>query len=100
MKQGGALHSIAALGILGVGALILTYAMSNSNAANRDFISYWAAGKQLIHHANPYDGPGILSLERAAFPTNSGRLVTSAFGSLRMRQRLWKKPISVMLRSK
>jgi hypothetical protein len=40
--------------------------VSDKGAANKDFISYWAAGKQLIHGANPYDGTEILQLERSA----------------------------------
>jgi hypothetical protein len=35
-------------------------------AGRRDFIQYWAAGYQLIHHANPYDAVAILPMERAA----------------------------------
>ncbi|HXE07855.1 MAG TPA: glycosyltransferase 87 family protein, partial [Acidobacteriaceae bacterium] len=45
---------------------ILAFALTASSAANRDFISYWAAGKQLVHHANPYDGPAILGWEQSA----------------------------------
>lgn len=58
-------HVVAASSILGIGVLILTFAISDSDAANRDFVFYWAAGKQLIHHANPYDGPEMLALERS-----------------------------------
>ncbi len=57
---------IAAVLMLALGVGILTVAMTSSNAANRDFVSYWAAGQQLVHHASPYDGEAILSLERAA----------------------------------
>jgi hypothetical protein len=56
----------AAACMLAVGICILAFAMSGSNAANRDFISYWAAGHQLVHHANPYDGAEIPRLEHAA----------------------------------
>ncbi len=65
-RLGKLIHTLAVASILGVGALILAYAMSSSNAANRDFISYWSVGKQLIHHGNPYDGPAILKLEKDA----------------------------------
>jgi hypothetical protein len=38
-------------------------------AGSRDFVEYWAAGHQLIHHANPYDGAAVLGLERSVgFP--------------------------------
>lgn len=60
------LHKLAAFCILAVGAVILVYAVSTSSAGQRDFISYWAAGKQLIHGANPYDSAAILALERGA----------------------------------
>ncbi|WP_263353641.1 glycosyltransferase family 87 protein [Acidicapsa acidisoli] len=46
-------------------ASILFFGMTEKSAANRDFIEYWAAGQQLIHGANPYDGAAILRLERA-----------------------------------
>jgi hypothetical protein len=49
---------------MGIG--ILAFAMTGSNAANKDFVTYWAAGKQLVRHANPYDGAEILRLEREA----------------------------------
>jgi hypothetical protein len=35
-------------------------------AGSRDFVSYWATGRQLIHHANPYDRDAISALEHAA----------------------------------
>lgn len=44
---------------------ILFFGLSDKSAANRDFIEYWAAGQQLIHGGNPYDGEAILRLERA-----------------------------------
>ncbi len=37
-----------------------------SQAGSRDFVSYWATGRQLIHHANPYDRDAISALEHAA----------------------------------
>lgn len=41
-------------------------------AGIRDFVTYWAAGQQLVHHANPYDGGAVLGLERSAgFPSDS-----------------------------
>jgi hypothetical protein len=65
MTRGRVLHSIAAVAILGVGALILTFATGSKDAANSDYICYWTAGQQLVHHANPYDGAAILRLEKA-----------------------------------
>ena len=49
-----------------MGVCILAFAMTGSNAANKDFVTYWAAGKQLVRHANPYDAAEILRLEREA----------------------------------
>lgn len=38
-------------------------------AGGRDFVVYWATGQQLVHHANPYDGPALAALEHGAgFP--------------------------------
>lgn len=65
------LRMVAAACMLATGVCILAFAMSESNAANRDFICYWAAGHQLVHYANPYDGSAILRLERTAGFTDS-----------------------------
>ena len=46
-----------------------TRLLTGSNAASRDFITYWASARQLIHHSNPYNAHDILQLERSAgFP--------------------------------
>jgi hypothetical protein len=47
---------VAAIGVL---ALMV----GNVSVGKRDFISYWAAGQQLIHGANPYDGAATYALE-------------------------------------
>jgi Glycosyltransferase family 87 len=45
-------------------------------AGSRDFVEYWAAGHQLVHHADPYDSDAILKLERSAgFPSDAPTLV-------------------------
>jgi hypothetical protein len=45
--------------------------LGKDSAGSRDFIQYWAAGRQLIHHANPYDESAILPMEVAAgYPSN------------------------------
>jgi hypothetical protein len=46
---------------LGIASLL-----AKNAAGAHDFIQYWAAGYQLIHHANPYDADAILPMERAA----------------------------------
>jgi hypothetical protein len=68
-------RAIAAGLILSVGIGILAFAMTGSNAANRDFISYWAAGHQLRHHANPYDSDQILRMEKSLGYQNKRPLV-------------------------
>ena len=40
--------------------------LTGSTAGTRDFVVYWAAGRQLAHHGNPYDRAAILQIERAA----------------------------------
>lgn len=40
--------------------------LSDKNAAERDFISYWAAGQLLVHGQNPYDFQATRNLELAA----------------------------------
>ena len=59
------LRVAAALSMLSAGVCILAFAMTGNNAANRDFISYWAAGHQLVHHGNPYDSAAILQILHA-----------------------------------
>jgi Glycosyltransferase family 87 len=45
--------------------------MGHNAAGTRDFVEYWAAGHQLVHHANPYDGEALLRLERSVgFPAD------------------------------
>ena len=40
--------------------------LTDKNASQRDFIEYWAAGRLLVHGANPYDLEALLQLERTA----------------------------------
>jgi len=49
-------------------ALIVLFQMriTDEFAANRDFVEYWAAGQQLVRHANPYDPGAILRIEQQA----------------------------------
>src|SRR5208283_1087568 len=47
--------------ILGLCTLLL---MGN-NPPGRDVISFWAAGRQIVAHANPYDSAAILKIERS-----------------------------------
>ncbi|MEO6966655.1 MAG: hypothetical protein ABI076_12295 [Acidobacteriaceae bacterium] len=57
---------LAAGVLLAVCAGILSLAMTSDNAANRDIVSYWAAGQRLVHGADPYSAGAILELEKSA----------------------------------
>jgi hypothetical protein len=62
------LHVLAAACIVVAGHCIvlgiLTFGLSNKSVAKRDFISYWAAGHQLLNGSNPYDIEAVQNLER------------------------------------
>lgn len=62
-----ALRKLIALAILSIGVAVLALSTSSSeNAAHKDFISYWAAGRLLIQHANPYNKDAVFRLEKSA----------------------------------
>lgn len=42
------------------GVCFMAFAMNGAKRANTDYICYWSAGRQLVHHLNPYDKNGIL----------------------------------------
>ena len=60
------IRKLVAVIVLVVSILILMLALTSDSAANRDYIAYWAAGRQLVHGANPYDADAIASLEKSA----------------------------------
>jgi hypothetical protein len=62
----------------GLGFLVAVFSigLSDRNAAERDFISYWAAGQQLMHGANPYDLDAVQGLERAVGRKDSQLVLT------------------------
>jgi Glycosyltransferase family 87 len=45
---------------------LCTLPFSRAVVAKRDFITYWAAGHQLVHHADPYNAAALDVLERNA----------------------------------
>jgi hypothetical protein len=49
--------------------------LTDHNASERDFISYWSAGQLLAHHHNPYDFAGVRALETAAGRAPAARLL-------------------------
>ena len=52
---------VFAIFALGLSALLLT----GNNPRGRDVVSFWAAGRQIVQHANPYDSASILKIERS-----------------------------------
>lgn len=48
-----------------VGAFFVT-GLTDKDASRKDFIEYWAAGQQLAHGADPYEGAAMLRLQRSA----------------------------------
>src|SRR5271165_2239703 len=68
MREGSLARKIAAGCIVVAGfALLLGILMigvTEKKAAKCDFIEYWAAGQQLVHHANPYDVQATFQLQR------------------------------------
>lgn len=67
------LCAAAITGMVLAGVLLITLM---SHPANRDYIAYWATGKLLIHHSNPYAAADIFNLERAHGLTASAPLFT------------------------
>ena len=61
-KLAAALMIAAGFGFM---ACLFSSVLTTKNAANRDFISYWAAGQQLVRGANPYDRAAIAAIERS-----------------------------------
>lgn len=60
------LKMVAAGLMLAFGAAILAAGMTAEKAASRDYISYWAAGRLLVQHQNPYDHDLMLRMEQSA----------------------------------
>jgi hypothetical protein len=71
---------------LTITALFLcTVLLSGNLAGARDFVSYWATGRQLVAHADPYDRDAMMKIERTAG--------LDAEGVLFMRNPPWALPI-------
>ena len=54
---------IVAAGIFVV-VLLYAFGLTPAQVTERDYIQYWAAGQQLVHHADPYDFQAIYRMER------------------------------------
>ena len=62
-----ALRVLFALAVIAATFAILTISMtSTGTTAHKDFIAFWAAGRLLIRHANPYDAAAVFPLEKSA----------------------------------
>jgi len=55
------LRRLAAAAIVVAGLLVISVA---SRPACEDYISYWSAGRMLVHHADPYSATQVLALEK------------------------------------
>jgi hypothetical protein len=64
-----------ALLMLAAGVSVLAFAMSGSEAANRDYTEYWAVGQQLVHHGNPYDSAATMRIMQAAGDTSNTNMI-------------------------
>ncbi len=53
-----------AFGAFVVGLCVLL--ITGNNPGGRDVVSFWVAGRQLVHHANPYDNAAVRSIELAS----------------------------------
>lgn len=80
----GSLKAAAKLIVVGVctlafalnAAAVVVTLLTDRYAGSRDFVTYWAAGQQLVHHADPYDGRTVLPIERqAGFPNDTPPMV-------------------------
>jgi len=72
----------AGLGIALATLFLCVLPLAGDISGARDFVSYWATGQQLLHHANPYDPVVMLHIERAAG-------LPAAYGVLYMRNPPW-----------
>ncbi|MGD0797355.1 MAG: glycosyltransferase family 87 protein [Acidobacteriaceae bacterium] len=52
-----------ALGAFVIGLCVLL--ITGNNAGGRDVVSFWVAGRQIVHHADPYDGEAVRAMERS-----------------------------------
>jgi len=78
-----------ALAILYTVLFLCLLPFDRQTVARRDFITYWAAGQQLVHHGNPYDPAAISQIEHdAGFPGSA---------SYYMRNAPWALPLALPL---
>jgi hypothetical protein len=78
-----------ALALTSTAVALLILPLGHGFAGSRDFAIYWATGRQLVHHANPWSGPAIGALERSAGFTGKGAYF--------MRNPPWALPLTLPL---
>ena len=61
-----AIATVAGLALTVTLLLIFTIPIAGKLAANRDFVAYWATGRLLVQHGNPYDFDAVSALEQSA----------------------------------
>ena len=75
-------RGIAAAAILAAGFLWVVFLfavhLTDRDVAGRDYVQYWAEGRQVLAHVNPFDAQAILRLEQSAGP---GRVEAELSGS-------------------
>jgi Glycosyltransferase family 87 len=80
---------VAGLGLAVTALFLFAVPFAGHMAGSRDFVSYWATGRQLVHHANPYDRDAISAIEHGAG--------LDARGILIMRNPPWALPLAYPL---
>ena len=63
---GALLLSFCALSAVATLACFALVHVSREMGGNRDFVVYWATGRQLVQHLNPYDGAALRVIEHQA----------------------------------
>ena len=64
------MKTVAAVCILATGLAVIVLVTSQSSLAARDWITYWASGRQLLSHQNPYDQAALVAWDRSAGAPN------------------------------
>ena len=61
-----AIASVAGLAFTFIAIFLCIVPFATKGTTTRDFIVFWATGRQLIHHNNPYDAAAMKQIEHAA----------------------------------
>jgi hypothetical protein len=64
---------VVVFAVIGLAAILII--TLPSFPAGKDYIAYWSAGQQLIHHADPYSAFAVTALEKAHGATGSAPLI-------------------------